>query len=108
ELSGQRNLLVKLEELGIDYPFSAEEIRDLLQVVKQKESEGFQYEGAEASFELLVRRTIPGYTPPFDLEDFVLVQRRRHYKNGGEHNDMLAEVVVKIRVGGELQHTVAE
>ena len=41
------------------------------------ESRGFQYENAEASFELLVRRTRPGYQPPFELEDFWVVERRR-------------------------------
>ena len=41
------------------------------------ESQGYQYEGAEASFELLVRRSRPGYQPPFELEDFWVVERRR-------------------------------
>lgn len=108
ELSGQRNLLLKLEELGLRYPFTDEELRTLLRVVKEKESQGFQYEGAEASFELLVRRTLPGYRPPFELEDFVIVERRRVHRNGGNGGEMLAEAMVKLRVGGELRHTAAE
>ncbi|SVE25833.1 uncharacterized protein METZ01_LOCUS478687, partial [marine metagenome] len=43
ELSGQRNLKTKLAELDVEYPFTDQEIRNLLEVVKQKESEGFQY-----------------------------------------------------------------
>lgn len=108
ELSGQRNLLVKMEELGIDYPFSQDEIRNLLQVVKEKESEGFQYEGAEASFELLVRREIPGYVRPFEIEDFVIVERHRHRRGDDQRNDMLAEAMVKIRAGEDEHHTAAE
>ncbi len=109
ELSGQRNLRMKLDELGVDYPFTDDEIRHLLTAVKQKESMGYQYEGAEASFELLVRRTMPGYRVPFELEDFVIVERRSNSSTDGDgQREMLAEAMVKIRVDGQLQHTAAE
>ena len=108
ELSGQRNLKTKLAELEIDYPFSDQEIRNLLEAVKQKESEGFQYEGAEASFELLVRRNIPGYAAPFELDDFVIVERHRHEDGSDQSRDMIAEAMLKIRVGDEILHTAAE
>ena len=108
ELSGQRNLMVKLEEQGIDYPFSQDEIRELLRVVKEKESQGYQYEGAEASFELLVRRQLPGYAAPFELEDFVIVERHRHRGGADQRNEMLAEAMVKLRVGETVEHTAAE
>jgi 2-isopropylmalate synthase len=108
ELSGQRNLLMKLKEQGIDYPFAQDEVKALLEKVKEKESQGYQYEGAEASFELLVRRALPGYRQPFDLDDFVIVERRRVGQNGGQTNEMLAEAMVKLRVDGELSHTAAE
>ena len=108
ELSGQRNLKTKLAELDIEYPFSDQEIRNLLEVVKQKESEGFQYEGAEASFELLVRRNIPGYAPPFELDDFVIVERHRHEDGSDQSRDMIAEAMLKVRVGDEILHTAAE
>jgi 2-isopropylmalate synthase len=108
ELSGQRNLLMKLQERGIDYPLSQAEVKLLLETVKEKESQGYQYEGAEASFELLVRRTLPDYRAPFELEDFVIVERRRQAHTGEQENEMLAEAMVKLRVGGELHHTAAE
>lgn len=108
ELSGQRNLMIKLEELGIDYPFTQDEIKNLLLLVKEKESHGFQYEGAEASFALLVRRAMPGYGAPWDLEDFVIVERRRHSQTSELLNEMLAEAMVKIRIDGVLKHTAAE
>ncbi|MFQ5380506.1 MAG: citramalate synthase [Dehalococcoidia bacterium] len=109
ELSGQRNLKIKLGELGIDYPFTTEEVRELLALVKERESKGFQYEGAEASFALLVRRTLPGYRAPWSLQDFVIVERRRLLKSaGGNGNEMLAEAMVKILIDGTLEHTAAE
>jgi len=108
ELSGQRNLLMKLQEQGIDYPFTQDEIRSLLERVKERESQGYQYEGAEASFELLVRRTLPGYRQPWEVEDFVIVERRRRSQDRDGLSEMLAEAMVKLRIDGELQHTAAE
>ena len=107
ELSGQRNMQMKLEELGIDYPFTQDEIKRLLETVKQRESIGYQFEGAEASFELLVRRTMPGYRAPWVLDDFVIMERRRPGKTP-ERGELQAEAVVKVRVDGQLQHTAAE
>ncbi len=107
ELSGQRNLMMKLEEMGIDYPLSQDEIRALLDTVKERESDGYQYEGAEASFELLVRRTLPGYRAPFELEDFVIVERRGHDADRTD-KEMVAEAMVKVIVDGQLHHTAAE
>src|SRR3990170_5314486 len=61
ELAGRRNILAKMQEQGIDIPLEGDEPRRLLEQVKRMESRGYQYEGAEASFELLVRRSRPGY-----------------------------------------------
>ncbi|MCZ2111634.1 MAG: citramalate synthase [Dehalococcoidia bacterium] len=108
ELAGQRNLLMKLQERGIDFPLSQAEVKSLLETVKEKESQGYQYEGAEASFELLVRRTLPGYQAPWEIEDFVIVERRRQGHGRSPLNEMVAEAMVKLRVEGELQHTAAE
>ncbi|WP_322796858.1 citramalate synthase [Tepidiforma sp.] len=106
ELSGQRNLLMKLKEVGLDF-LSQDEIRRLLEVVKEREAQGYQYEGAEASFEMLVRRNLPGYRPPFELEDFVVVERRRA-RTGDGGNEMLAEAMVKLNINGQVQHTAHE
>ncbi|HTE84389.1 MAG TPA: citramalate synthase [Dehalococcoidia bacterium] len=109
ELSGQRNIVAKLQEQGIDIPLSREETRALLQKVKLLESRGFQYDGAEASFELLVRRTQPDYVAPFELEDFMIVERRRHKRDRGEdENEMLAEAMAKVKVADHVLHTASE
>jgi 2-isopropylmalate synthase len=109
ELSGQRNITAKLEEQGIAIPLTAKERQALLGRIKLLESRGFQYEGAEASFELLVRRSQPDYRPPFELEDFTIVERRRHARPEGEDQSaMLAEAMVKVRVGDHILHTASE
>jgi 2-isopropylmalate synthase len=106
ELSGVSNIVRKARERGL--PLSRrEEARRILNQVKSLESRGFQYEEAEASFELLVRRGQPDYKPPFELIDFMVVveSRRRPASGGGE---ILAEATVKVRVGEQVMHTASE
>ena len=102
ELSGRSNIVHKLTELALEVELSASEIRRIAQRVKDLESQGFQFEGAEGSFELLVRRSQPGYRPPFEVLDFLVLVEKRSEK------DILAEATVKAQVGGETIHTAAE
>ncbi len=110
ELSGRRNIIHKARELlGIDLSQKKETVQELLEQVKQMESRGFQYEGAEASFELLLHRADPDYKPPFELVDFmVVVERRRRPAARKSQGEMLSEAMVKVKVGIEVMHTVAE
>jgi 2-isopropylmalate synthase len=108
ELAGQRNIQAKLKEQGVAISLSKEEARRLLDVVKLMESRGYQYEGAEASFELLARRSQPDYQPPFELDDFMVVERRHPRRGEEDEREMLAEAMVKVRVGDEIIHTAAE
>jgi 2-isopropylmalate synthase len=109
ELSGRGNIQHRLQELGLEDMVSREQIGNLLDMIKVQESKGFQYEGAEASFELMVRRSLDGYRTPFDLVDFmVLVENRRRASVSEDNGDMLAEAVVKVRVDSQVMHTVAE
>ncbi|MFQ5933964.1 MAG: alpha-isopropylmalate synthase regulatory domain-containing protein, partial [Dehalococcoidia bacterium] len=110
ELSGRVNIAYKIQELGIDVELEPEDTKRLLQQIKEQENQGFQYEGAEASFEILVRRSQKGYKPPFELVDFmVMVENRRRTPTVGEvEGEMLSEAMVKVRVDGEVIHTAAE
>lgn len=112
ELSGRRNIQYKLTERGHDMPLSPEENTALLNLVKQMESRGYQYETADASFELLALRSRPTYRAPFELEDFLVIERRRPGAAGiavnSDESLMIAEATTKIRVGDELFHTTAD
>ena len=109
ELSGKENIIHKAKELGLDLQAKGKEAQKLLEQVKLLESRGFQYENAEASFELLVHRAKPDYHPPFELVDFmVVVEKRRRPPTEKNLEEMLAEAVVKVRVGTEVMHTAAE
>jgi 2-isopropylmalate synthase len=109
ELSGKRNIIYKAKELGLALPPTGKEAKKLLEKVKLLESRGFQYENAEASFELLIQRAKPDYQPPFELVDFmVVVEKRRRPPSQGNPEELLSEAMVKVRVGDKIMHTVAE
>jgi len=109
ELSGKRNIIYKAKELGLALPPRGKEAQKLLEQVKLLESRGFQYDNAEASFELLVHRAQPDYQPPFELVDFmVVIEKRRRLPTRKSLEEMLSEAMVKVRVGTEVMHTVAE
>jgi len=109
ELSGRGNIIYKAREMGLDLPTQGEELQQLLGQIKLLESRGFQYENAEASFELLVHRARPDYQPPFELVDFmVVVEKRRRSPIKENLEEMLSEATVKVRVGTEIMHTAAE
>ncbi|MFL2804521.1 MAG: citramalate synthase [Dehalococcoidia bacterium] len=102
ELSGKSNILWKTEEsLGINIEPS--KATELLTIIKEKESQGYQYEGAEASFELLVLRTLPKYSSPFNLVDFMTIIEK---KNEAILN-ISSQVMVKVEVDGRQMHTAS-
>ena len=102
ELSGKSNIAYKAKELGLKLADASRQTRQVLHRVKELESQGFQFEGAEASVELLIHRTRAEYARPFDLLDFHVLVRRR--PDGG----MAAEAAVKVRVSDQVIHTAAD
>ena len=109
ELSGKINIIKRAKEIGVELPLRTRETQALLEQVKLLESRGFQYENAEASFDLLVHRARPDYKPPFELVDFMVVcEKRRRPPALKSLEEVLAEAVVKVRVAGEVMHTAAE
>ncbi|MBI2887186.1 MAG: citramalate synthase [Chloroflexi bacterium] len=109
ELAGRANIVQKSQELGLGLEARDPRVRQVLQRVKEMESRGYQYEGAEASFELLVRRMEEGYQPPFELVDFlVVVEKHRRAPTSGNGEEVLSEATVKVRVGDEAVHTASE
>ena len=111
EFSGRRNIVEKLREQGIEFELSDAQATHALEQVKQREAQGAAYESAEASFELLVRRSLEGYVAPFSLEDFLIVERRRHLAGSTERadrNEMQAEAMVKVRVGDHVAQVAAD
>src|SRR5436190_5714476 len=99
ELSGRGNVRMRASELGID---ASGQERALVGRIKELENQGYQFEAAEGSFELLTRRFQAGYVAPFEVLDVVVISEQRR------GNSMFAEATVKVRIGDEVVHTVAE
>jgi len=109
DLSGQSNVIFKARERGLKIPAKGKEAKKLLEQIKLQESRGFQYDNAEASFDLLVQRSQPGYKSPFQLVDFmVIVEKRRRPSTKKDGEEMLSEAMVKVKVNGKIMHTAAE
>jgi 2-isopropylmalate synthase len=102
ELSGRANIIDKARELGVDLGAQGERTQRVLSRIKDLEHRGFQFEGADASTELLIRRTDPRYSAPFELTGFHVLVREQADKG------MLSEASVKIAVGAQAIHTAAE
>ena len=104
--AGKSNLLAELDRIGITVDKKDRRLDKLLRVVKEREAQGYAYDGAEASFELLAREAFGEVPDYFDIVSFrCLVEQRFNAK--GEKVTM-AEAVVKVEVDGELRMSVGE
>ena len=101
ELGGRANTAIRAEQLGLRLD-GVVDPRVLSELVKRLESEGLSFEGAEASFELLIRRHQVGYEPPFRIVDYTCLVEQR------AGSELRAEATVKVEVDGELLHTAAD
>ena len=101
ELGGRANTRLRAEQLGHELD-GVIDPKVLSTLVKQLESEGLAFEGAEASFELLIRRHQADYAPPFRIVDYTCLVEQR------EGRELLAEATVKVEVDGEILHTAAD
>ena len=101
ELGGRANTRIRAEQLGHKLD-GVVDPRALSQTIKELENQGLAFEGAEASFELLIRRKQAGYAAPFRILDYTVLTEQR------EGHEFLAEATVKVEVDGEVLHTAAD
>jgi len=102
DLSGQSNIRYKAKQLGLALPDDREFSKNFVQFIKSLEYEGFQFDGAEASFELLLLAELNEYEPYFKVtyaKTNVLFDEKGH---------KYAEAVLKVKVGDEIEHTAAD
>ena len=103
DLSGKSNLIYKAKDFGLDVDSSDPKINAVVERLKELENKGFQYEGAEASFELLMRKTMGAFTPFFDSVSYRVLDEKRAVVD-----NPMAEATVMIEVDGVQEHTAAE
>jgi 2-isopropylmalate synthase len=100
EVSGKSNILYKASEFGID--MTSDKAKQILVQIKEMESKGHMFEGAEASVKLMLHRAGEGYIPPFEVIDFMVVAEDRRGPG------VFTEATVKVKVDNDVRHTVAE
>ena len=103
DLSGKSNVLHKAKEFGIDVDGNDPKIQKILATLKESENLGFQYEGAEASFELMMRDALGEKEVFFEFVGFrVIVEKRQ------ENEEPISEATVKLKVNGVQEVSAAE
>jgi 2-isopropylmalate synthase len=102
DLSGQSNVRYKAKEVGVDIGENKELSKKIVNRIKSLEYNGYQFDGAEASFELLLRAETDEFSPFFKVLDSKV---NVFYDEEGHSN---AEAVLKIEVNGEIEHTASD
>jgi 2-isopropylmalate synthase len=104
--SGRSNILARFREIGLDIDPKNPKVNRLVELVKEQEFNGYAYDGAEASFELLARRTLGTVPEYFHCTSFRVIDERRW--NAAGELVTFSEATVRIDSGGEQEMTVAE
>ncbi len=103
DLSGRSNILAKAEECGIELDSKDPVTLEILEEIKELENKGFQFEGAEASFELLMLKAMGKLKHFFTVSAFRVIDTLRDSDKAP-----VSEATVKVKVGGKVEHTAAD
>ncbi len=102
ELSGLSNLLYKARELNLDINSYDAQTRTVIKQIKELESQGFQFEGADASLELFLRKAFGQCSDYFQLLNLKVILEKN------EQEDIVSEAMVKLSADGQTFHTAAD
>jgi 2-isopropylmalate synthase len=102
EQSGKSNILYKARELNIDLSKDDTAANDIVKIIKDLEDCGFQFEGADASLELLMKKSMGEHMRSFRLKGFRVNTERR-----SDDTDPMSEATIMIEVDGNIEHTAA-
>ncbi|MBZ0157233.1 MAG: citramalate synthase [Alphaproteobacteria bacterium] len=102
DMAGKSNVLRKAEEFDIHLESDSPEVQGILDTLKDLEHQGFQFEGAEASFELLLKKALGLHRRFFDLIGFRVIDEKRK-----EKEEPISEATIMVKVGRSIEHTAA-
>jgi len=103
ELAGGSNVLLKAVQMGVEMDRSSPQVKEVLHHLEQLEKKGYEFEGADASFKILIQKVLKKHRPFFDLLGFRVIVEKR-----GKSEPSRSEAIVKLRVGNDIEHCVAE
>ena len=101
DLAGKSNVVLKAQELGFKIHNDTPELKAILARIKELEHQGYEFEAAEGSFALLIRKILKHERAPFTVTAYHVSMRR-------DGLESVVEATVKVRVGDKVAHTVAE
>jgi 2-isopropylmalate synthase len=102
ELAGKTGILIRAKELEFDLTKEDPKTKKILKLIQNLEHQGYHFEAAEASLELLMKKALKKYKKFFELEGFRVVVEKQSDKK------ITSEVIIKIKVKGIREHTAAE
>lgn len=101
DMSGRTNVVLKAKELGFNLSNDTPELKTITNKVKELEGQGYEYEAAEGSLALLIKRLLEHRELPFQISSYHVSMRR-------DDGNSICQAVVKVQVGDETEHTVAD
>ncbi len=102
ELAGKSPIIIKAKELELDLDKKSPQAKKILKLLQNLEHEGYQFEAADASFEILVKKALKKYKRFFELESFrVIIEKRKDHK-------VSSEAMIKLKVNNVQEHTSSE
>ncbi|MBN8531697.1 MAG: citramalate synthase [Alphaproteobacteria bacterium] len=104
--AGKTNVLTRLADLGMAIPSDHPRLAELVALVKERESQGYAYEGADASFALLAKRLLDYVPEYFKVISYRVIDESRFDAKGAQHS--LSEASIKVDLSGDIIMTVAE
>ncbi|MDD5109167.1 MAG: citramalate synthase [Candidatus Omnitrophica bacterium] len=102
ELGGKTGILLRAKDLNYDLSKGDKQTKKILELVQTLEHKGFQFEAAEASFQVLMQRALKKFDNFFELEGFRVVVEKIQDKK------ITSEAIIKLKVNGVKEHTAAE
>ncbi|NTU96981.1 MAG: citramalate synthase, partial [Chlorobiaceae bacterium] len=102
ELSGQSNIRYKAQELGITIPEKSDVFKKIVHNIKELEHRGYQFDGAEASFELILQQELGNFTPFFEV-----LETKVHIESGKDSKNV-DQAILKVQVGNDVELTAAD
>lgn len=101
ELSGKTSIILKAKEMELDLTKDDPQTKKILRLVQSMENQGYYFEAADGSFELLMKKALKKYKPCFTLEGFrVSIEKR-------EDDTLISEAIIKLNVNKKEEHTAA-
>lgn len=103
DLAGRSNIIYKANELGIKLDKNDKAVKEVIDLIKNLENQGYEFEGADGSFELMLKKAMKSRENFFELLSFRMINEKMI-----NNKEMVSEATVKMKVGNEIIHKVAE